>query len=167
MIISVKQGKIMLSIPDYQAIVGNQLEAVCEVLHMTSVWLVKHNFQKRFSMVVAYHSSNRANDSEQEPDIGESYPEGIESPVWQWLRSANTQPFVFDVDDLSQEFPLDKAQYLPEDVKTIICFKLFEQETLWGFVEGWDTQQKRVFTPDELLKAKGYVKKVESVLFGE
>jgi hypothetical protein len=127
------------------------------------VWLVKHNFKKRIATVVAEYISDNANNTEKMGDIGEEYPEGIQSDVWTWLRSANPQPYQFHVEDLTAE-QMDVMEYVEDDVKSVICFVLRIDTSIWGFVEVWETRTPRTFTAQEIEATQTIILKLEAIL---
>jgi hypothetical protein len=139
------------------------LHEICDVCHATSVWLLRHDFNKRLATVVGEYASDAANTGEKIGEIiGEQYPEAIQSAVWTWLRGVKPQFMQFHTDDISPD-ELEYFEYLEDDVKSIGCFAVYDGDDVWGFVEVWDTRQKHDFSAEEIA-ATSFVRRIEQLI---
>lgn len=148
----------------YQQLAEPFLQQICDACHASSTWLLKHDFNKRIATVVAEYASTRANRGETTGEIiGEQFPEGIHSAVWPWLRSKNPQVLQFHTADIPNQ-QLEYFEYLEDDVKSVMCLAVYMGDTVWGFVEVWDTRQKHDFTTVEIEAATAIVRRLEAAL---
>ena len=155
---------MLQEIETYQKLAEPFLSDICAACHATSVWLMKHDFNKRLSVVVAEYASAEANAGETNGEIiGEQFPEGIQSAVWMWLRGTQPQFLQFHTQDIQDE-NLEYFEYLEDNVKSVICFAIYDGGEVWGFVEVWDTRQKHDFSPSEIEAASAVVRQLEAKL---
>src|SRR5687768_14274196 len=94
---------MLQEIEAYQELAEPFLHKICDACAATSVWLLRHDFNKRIATVVAEYKSEHANSGEKKGDIGSQYPEGIHSDVWVWLRSPQPQFIQIHVDDVAKD----------------------------------------------------------------
>lgn len=154
---------LLQEIENYQAVAKDCLSQICAACAATSVWLLKHDFKKRVATVVAESISEAANNTERIGDIGEVFPEGTNSSVWQWLHGDNPQPYEVQVADLPAE-QLGALEYIEDNVQSVIFFVVRVDNRIWGFVEVWDTRTPRPFTAEQLAAAQAHVHALELAL---
>jgi len=155
---------MLQGIENYQQLAEPYLHDLCAACHATSAWLLHHNFDKRMATVVAEYASEIANTGEKIGEIiGEQYPEEIHSSVWTWLRGAKPQSMQFHTASIPSE-ELEYFEYLEDDVKSIICFAVYDGAEVWGFVEVWDTRQQHDFTQAEIEAGLAVIRRFEQLI---
>jgi hypothetical protein len=155
---------VLQEIENYQAITEDDLTQICAACVATSIWLLKHDFKKRVATVVAGYISEHANNTEKISDIGEEFPEGIDSDFFMWLRGDNSQqPFQFQVADLP-DWEMHTLEYIEDDVQSVIFFALRVDGSTWGFVEVWETRTPRTFSTEQIAAAQVSIQALELTL---
>jgi len=127
------------------AILSQLAEQVCEVAGATSVYICEFDTPKSFATVIAEFISQEA--TTKETDLGQVYP------IWDSSadfinRMENGLHDYSNIDDL--EVSVDEIAHMKEfGAKSILYIPLLIKGQLIGFIEIWDSLNKREFTPEE------------------
>ena len=139
------------------------LKKLGEGIDATSVWMCHHNFEQRVSIVVSGCTMRTANMIESDEDIGAKFPETDGSQVWVWLRSSKPEPYVIHVDELARNDP-DRLEYINGGTWSVLFLPVFKSGATWGYIEIWESREKRHFTAEDIRAAKAIIEEIVLLL---
>ena len=114
---------------------------ICTYLNATSVYICDWNSETKTTTVLADYISAKASEREQYSDVGEAYQADEEFEK----RLTGTNNFWISHHDEKLSYT-EAFQYEKYDVKTSIYVPMYAGQLLIGYVEVWDTSERREFT---------------------
>ena len=131
------------------AIRGEMLDLLVKAIQVTSAYIYHHDFAQKMSIVRNVAYSIIANEKERETDIGELTIGETREKFNAWLREATRLPRILYVDDMLPDDP-ERTKYEEYGASTILYLRLSFQQRVWGYVEIWDSRERRYFTRDDI-----------------
>lgn len=145
------------------AIRGQILDLIVQAIQVTSAYICFHDFADKVSIVRNEAYSPDANDLERESDLGELYPEEEFGKFNIWLREGTRLPRILYVDDLLPDDP-ERAEYEEYGASAIMYLCLFYHQRVWGYVEIWDSRDRRYFTRENIDTAQYITECIEKTI---
>lgn len=143
-----------------------QLETVLKELvqtaDFTSAWLCEFDFEREISIVRAGYSMNHENLLESESDVGEEYPEHNPEFIT-WLLDHNTQHPTSHIDEMDRTDP-EFLEYVEGGADSVSFEHIIMGDNTWGFIEFWESRQKREFSPEDFAIAQDFASQLVVIL---
>ena len=146
-------SKAIISIDDLQHLLGMVAQVACEIIGTTSAYVCDMNFQTQTSTVLAEYFNIGASSKERVSDLNATY--SIElgcSELSAWLQ-APPKEIVCHVDDPNLA-PVERDEMLQYGGKSKLLIPLIAESQVLGYIEVWESRQKRTFASGEILLIK-------------
>ncbi len=118
-------------------------------LNVSSAYVCQHDFAKKQTIVIdSFIDTSNANTTEWNSDIGEIYPEEDMGDTATWLYQTDTDMRFVQVDDMDDGDP-EKEEFEADNIKSVALIHLYVNNSVWGYIEIWESVKKRIFTDDE------------------
>jgi PAS domain S-box-containing protein len=138
---------------DYTVVLTKIAEWMCRVVDATSVYISDWDSNAQTTTVVAEYISPHANARERQSDLGETYflPEDFPADT-DFLRTK--EPDVEHVDDPDIDESA-RSELLKYGAKSSLTIPLVFGEHVHGYVEIWESRNRREFTAEEINVCQG------------
>ncbi len=139
-------GEALTSTLDQESLLNHLARLFNEAIGTTSAFICTYETETQTSTVLAEYVSPLDQDMEKISYIGDEYHE---ADIKYWEQMVAGKHFVehFDDDDLAEE---DRAQMAQYGGKSILYIPLSVKGESIGYVELWETRERREFTPEEI-----------------
>ena len=121
-------------------------EQLCIALNATSVYVCTIEETTKLSTVIAEYYSPHATTNEKNSDLGETYPDD-DFRFFEFLVTGLPFTNQLDAPDLGS---LEKEHMSKYDAKTILYLPIRMKGMAKGYIEVWDSRQKRYFSEREI-----------------
>lgn len=138
------------------------LKELVQTADFTSAWLCKFDFERKMSIVHAGYAMNHENLLESESDVGEEYPEGNPEFI-AWLLDHNTQHPTIHIDEMDRNDP-EFLEYVEGGADSVSFVHVIIDGRTWGFIEFWESRQKREFSPEDFVIAQDFASRLATTL---
>jgi GAF domain-containing protein len=123
------------------------LKPLVNTLDVTSAWVCR--YENRTTTVIGEYIAETANLLEKDGDLFAVHEEADYSSLGAWLRSADHPPRLIHVDALPANDP-EYRELSVNGVRTVLNVPIHIEGNFWGYVEVWETRQKRQYTTADI-----------------
>jgi PAS domain S-box-containing protein len=137
-----------------ESVLTSIVEATVKALGMTSGYIGDWNPVEKTSTIRAEYFGEKASVAERVSDLGEVYNLGLDlGDAYSWIEQPNHY-YIQHIDDPNLD-PLDRKHMIQYGAKSTIGASIVTQEKTIGYIELWESRQKRKFSEKdiELLQA--------------
>jgi GAF domain-containing protein len=123
------------------------LKPVVAALDVTSIWVCQ--YEGGSTVIVGECVAETANLLEKDGDLFAVHQEASYSSLGAWLRSKDYVPRLIHVDTLPANDP-EYRELSVNGVKTVLNVAIRIEGMFWGYIEVWETRQKREYTAADI-----------------
>lgn len=126
------------------------LKYIVRCIGATSAYVCSYQPDEQCATVISEYIAGKAHIAEEVSDMDEVYDlDSMGGDMLAWLDANQRTPRIIHVDELPDDDP-ERAELLEYGGKTVLFVGGHLDDRMWGFIEIWDSTQKRHYTPDEL-----------------
>ena len=144
-------GTVISSTLDLETVLSRIAEQTGRAVDATSAYISVYEPETMTYTVLAEYIGSQACALEQVSDLGITYPEG-DTEFEQTLQPGQHYIDHIDDPDLAE---LDRAHMQQYGAQTILYIPLYIRRQTIGYVEVWESRQRREFTLEEIALCKG------------
>lgn len=139
------------------------LKEMGEQINISSAWLCQHDFERAVSTVQGQYVSDEASVLEGIWDLNTEYAEFDFPNTVAWLKGETHPPRILHVDELDYADP-ERKEYIEAGNFTAMLLPVYVAGKIWGYIELWDSRDKRYFTDAEIATALAATEKLSTVI---
>lgn len=143
-----------------------EIEAILKELvvkaDFTSAWLCEFDFARKLSIVRAGYAKNKDNLLERESDVGEEFPE-FDPEFIAWLLNHHVRRPILHVDEMERDDP-EFFNYVENGADSVGFVHVIVDTKTWGFIEFWESRQKREFSDEDFDVAQNFASQIAAVI---